>query len=235
MIKKFARIVGLGVLAAGMSVVLPAGALPPGNNINQNSVKEITVACIEAGSSEVAGWITFQGETRLWPPNHKYRDSLIAAVDEDNFHANENFDSTQDPTNSSNDPNEADGLNLLVTATDSNTLGGYTNGSGNPSKENVIFPDGDSEADLGGTAGDGASDVTVSVQAERSGRDRAGRIYNLKADARFSDSDTDDSSEDTTRCQVEFHVCVPHDMRKATRGDECPNVADGSTQKGTAA
>ena len=232
MIKKLVRIAGLGILAAGMSVVLPAGALPPGNNLNQNSVKEITVACIEAGSSEIAGWITFQGETRLWPPNHKYRDSLITAVDEDNLHADENFDGNADTGNSSDTPSTPDGMSLLVTATDTNTINGYTNGSGDPSKENVVYPDADSDADTGQ---DGAADVVVSVQAERSGRDQAGRIYNLLATGTFSDSDTDDSSEDSTKCEVEFHICVPHDMRKATRADECPNPADGSTQKGTAA
>ena len=236
------RMGATGLLALALSYVLPASALPPGNNLNQASEREITVACYEASASdnggptadEIAGWVTFKGETRLWPPNHKYRDSLITAVDEDNFHGDENFDGASDVSNTSGDSTRSDSMTLAVTATDSNTLKGFTNGSGDPSKDNVMVPDGDAEPDTGGTDGDGASDVIVSVQAERSGRDQAGRIYNIEVTATFTDTpDNDDSSDDTTKCPVVFHICVPHDMRKATRADECPNPADNSFVTGT--
>lgn len=246
MIKKVTRLLALAVLAAAMSYVFPAGAAAPGTSgFNRSNI--IAVKCLEENEDEdgtqyrTAGWIVFQGETLLWPPNHKYRNASVRATDEDNFHPDDDANGASDG-NTSSDALNSDQMDLTLVISDSNTRDGYTNGAGKPTVANVLLPAA-SAGDTGGTDNssgdsDGSATVPFQVQSERSGRDQAGRIYKIEATAHFTDTDDnfgrddDGSSNDRTTCETTFQICVPHDMRASYRAksdaDKCANPIHGS-------
>lgn len=207
-------IAALFAITALLTAAFPVGAKPKDANINEKSERTITVSCIEESSEDVAGTITFEGETRLWPPNHKYTDVgdiVISATDED----------------TGADANEtADDAAIEVAVDHEQYVDDVEqNGSGNTDDDAKPAMDMDTGAPT-------ATTDQWQVRAERSGQDQTGREYTFMVTAEFSDSDTDGSSEPATACTVEFKVCVPHDMRKATRADECPNPDDGDSVEG---
>jgi hypothetical protein len=212
--KTLRSIAVLFAMAILFSAVFPAGAIPKDANVNTQST--ITVHCLETDGDETdpAGTITFVGPTRLWPPNHKYTevgDIVISATDED--------------TGGSEANPVADNVTIVVTAGhDQDGL----NGSGN-TEDDVTTSDFGMDGPTPGTA----TTDQWQVRAERSGQDQAGREYFFDVTAMFTDSDTDGSSEGATVCEVTFHVCVPHDMRKSTRTAECDNPEHNSTQEAT--
>lgn len=148
-----------------------------------------TVSCEDADGNPV-GTITYVGPQKLWPPNHKYADATVTATDEDPD------DMVSLTTTGTHDQFDSEGAELV--------------GSGNT--DNDIEPAAQTEV-----SGTGSASQSFTVRSERSGTRLEGRTYTITADAMFSDSDGDGSSEEMSMCHAEFQIVVPHDMRPANR------------------
>lgn len=188
--RKVLRSAVVAGLVTSAFVVPSAGAAPAHKNTYPND-QTVVVSCPDGEQGDEAGTITYTGPLKLWPPNHKYATATVAATDED----------------------PGDDVTLTTTGThdqyDGET-GEELNGSGNTSDD--ITPAAQTEV-----MGTGSATQTFQVRAERSGTRREGRTYTITADALFSDSDGDGSSEDATMCHTTFEIVVPHDMRPGNR------------------
>lgn len=148
------------------------------------------VVTCQDGEGREAGTITYVGPEKLWPPNHKYSDATVTATDED---ADDDVTLT---TTATHDQYDAEGNEIV--------------GSGNTQQD--IEPAAQTEVN-----GTGSVSQDFRVRAERSGTRKEGRTYTITADAIFTDSDGDGSSDEMTTCHAEFTIVVPHDMRPSNR------------------
>lgn len=148
-------------------------------DIKSQEKSEIVVPC-ESGDE-----IIFNGDLKMWPPNHKYQDLDVTAHDADE---------------------DGDEITLMTRITHDEYVEDFL-----PEDENS--EPGEEEVGAGNTSNDaspffamdsGQDEVTNEhdVRSERSGRGD-GRTYTILADATF----------DGEECSTEFTVEVPHDMR----------------------
>jgi hypothetical protein len=128
--------------------------------------------------------IVFEGDLKLWPPNHKYQDLSVTAV--------------------ADDPDE--NVMLTTTVTHDEYVEEFMPTSPDDEEPEEEVGAGNTRDDarpfFAMDMGDGEAGTTHEVRAERSGRGD-GRTYTVTADASF----------DGNECSTEFLVEVPHDMR----------------------
>ena len=145
----------------------------------------------QGGTGSVAcndGTVTWS-PTNLWPPNHKMQTITINYTDNDN-----------------------DGDMIAITVgqiTDDQAASdgsGELNGSGQPTDKQGLDWSGTGNS---GTASDpGTATTTAQVRAERSGRDKTGRVYDIKVMC----SDMGGNNNEMDSQTVDLHVTVPHDQ-----------------------
>lgn len=191
-----------------MTVWMPADARPPGFDPPASAAR----------TCEGGDQVTLDGLSKLWPPNHKYADYSQVA--------------------DGNTSGEMPTLQLVISNSDV-VEGEELEGSGPPddaaggpdvnaSSETAV--DGADSDDDGAT--DGNVRIDYQLRAERSGKSREGRVYQIDFNATFdnesklcttfSDSDDQPEGEFETVVVVEpFLVCVPHDMRPSQRMGSC--------------
>ena len=185
--------IALVVCVAAGAIAAPAGAKPSGNGAAHKSKYPTdatqTITCQDT-QGRTAGTITYVGPEKLWPPNHKYNNATVTATDED----------------------ADDAVTLTTTGTHDqfDEEGNEVVGSGNTDQD--IEPAAQTEV-----SGTGSASQNFQVRAERSGTRKEGRTYTITADAVFTDSDEDGSSDEMTPCHGEFTIVVPHDMRPSNR------------------
>ena len=165
-------------------VALPVWASP--GNPNQGGTG--TVACND-------GTVTYS-PTTLWPPNHKMQTIDISYSDTDN-----DGDSTSITVGMITDDQAAsDGTDEL-------------NGSGQPTDQQGLDWAGTGNSGSGSDP-DTPATTTAQVRAERSGRDKTGRTYDIQVTC--SDSGGVDPNEPNEALQemqtVDLFVTVPHDQ-----------------------
>jgi len=184
---------GLAFSLAVAGIVSPAGAKPGGNGAEHRSRYPTdathTVSCQDS-QDRPAGTITYVGPNKLWPPNHKYNTATVTATDED---ADDMVSLT---TTGTHDQYDEEGNEIV--------------GAGNTDQD--IEPAAQTEV-----SGTGSASQAFRIRSERSGTRVEGRTYTITADAMFSDSDGDGSSDEMTPCHAEFTIVVPHDMRPSNR------------------
>jgi hypothetical protein len=170
-----------GILAVGAVIV--AGFATPGVASRFAQIETITEECTDM-FGEVAGTITYEGPTELWPPNHKYVPASITWTDED--------------------PND-DLAAEFMAGHDQFVDGEEINGAGNT--DNDITPA------AGMPTGTGSVTQDFLIRSERSGRVKAGRNYTISGAVEFSNSDPlDPTPALPTSCDFSFSIFVPHDQ-----------------------
>ncbi|TML77037.1 MAG: hypothetical protein E6G04_09475 [Actinobacteria bacterium] len=127
--------------------------------------------------------------TTLWPPNHKMQTITIGYTDNDN-----DGDMIGVMVGSIHDnQSSADGSNEL-------------NGSGQPTDKQGL--DWSGSGNMGMSTDPGTATTTAQVRAERSGRDKGGRVYTIAVTC----SDMGGSNMEMQMQTVNITVTVPHDQ-----------------------
>src|SRR4051812_861813 len=149
-------------------------------------------------------FVTFSGPSfKLWPPNHKMVDFTLLASES----------AAEMPSNAT--------VTIDATVTE---IGEPTIGAGGPQHDPdvVVTPSMDPTGFSGSNSGDnGTAKLTISLRAERSGLDMAGRSYRIDWMANFDNGIHPCSSADGGSANADgsmgnthhsFVVTVPHDM-----------------------
>ena len=152
-------------------------------------------------------FVTFSGPSfKLWPPNHKMVDFTLLASE------------------SQGEQKSGKGVKISATVTE---IGEPTLGAGGPQHDSdvAVTPSTDPTGFSGSNSGnDGTASLTISLRAERSGLDSAGRQYRVDWMASFDSSDTRtcnsmdnqsanaDGSTTNGNLHHAFVVTVPPDM-----------------------
>ena len=145
----------------------------------------------QGGTGSVAcndGTVTWS-PTNLWPPNHKMQTISIGYTDNDN-----DGDMTGVMVGMiSDNQSSADGSNEL-------------RGSGQPTDKQGLDWSGTGNMAMGSDPG--TATTTAQVRAERSGRDKSGRVYTIAVMC----SDMGGSNMEMEMQTVNITVTVPHDQ-----------------------
>ena len=193
--KRFITALLAAAVAGALFVASPLVAAPKGTSYNK-SADHIT-ACGESGS------INIFAPDKMWPPNHKYVEDLaITATDANGGQVDLMTTGTHnqyvDGDNGLEEQNGAGNTADDITSDDAEATIVESNDE-NSGFPNVVATEG---------SPDGEVVTDWKARAERSGRDQAGRVYTLTADAKFSDGQT---------CSASLTMTVPHDMRPSNR------------------
>lgn len=185
----------LAGLVAASAFASPLVAAPKGTNHN-NSDDTAAEGCGDGNE------LVIHAPATLWPPNHKYYEDIYAlATDEDGGDITLNTYGWH---------NQYDGDTELNGS--GNTADDITTDDAGATKVQWGFEDGDQDTGKPTVFAteDGSGEVQTDwmARAERSGRDKDGRVYNLRATADFADGGS---------CELTVPFTVPHDMRKANR------------------
>lgn len=171
---------------AAIAIALPATAQREQGQSPQD-VKDRIKSTIEVPCPDSEGnedRIVFHGDLQMWPPNHKYQDTLIEAIADD----------------------EDEQVTLTTTATHDEYVEPFTPTSegDEPGAEEVGAGNtaDDARPFFAGDTGSGHAATVHELRSERSGRGD-GRTYTLDVTATF----------DGEECSATFEVEVPHDMR----------------------
>lgn len=173
---------------AALAIALPATAQrQPGQSpqdVKSQDKDRVEVACPDGeGDPDL---IVFHGDLTMWPPNHKYQDTLIEAVGDDGDES----------------------VTLTTRATHDEYVEAFTPGDeeDRPGEEEVGAGNttDDARPFFATDSGTGTASTTHDLRSERSGRGD-GRTYTIDVTATF----------DGEECTTSFAVEVPHDMRSS--------------------
>lgn len=199
------------------------------------------------------GTVTATGPEKLWPPNHKFPplpgNTVIARANDPNDQVvlNTNVDVVNVAGGDGGPNHDPDASPAEDGHTDPEGLVDPT-GDQDPPSDPTLDPGGFDTGESAEPDGEGVSTTEHGLRAERSGRepDQGQRVYEIQWTASFTDTETQNDPAHAAMCSSEpddedgsgngdisgpspgyepFFVCVPHDMRKENRGQEC----DGGT------
>jgi len=147
--------------------------------------------------TECGSGVITHSPTRLWPPNHKFHNVVIAFVEPD-AETHDGDDLTVMVDAIVHDQAAPDGSNEL-------------NGSGRPNAGLDWNGIGNTGTAVDDDPEDNVAVTSVAIRAERSGRVREGRFYTITVTCRNANG-SDESDDDMD--VVDLTVHVPHSMSR---------------------
>ena len=186
-LKMLASAAALGLLVAAPAVADGHGDGDHNPKEAKSQAKEETTFC-EGDADDLT--VTVNGDDVMWPPNHKYQDVILTAVDESGDQVTLMSSATHDeyladfvPTNESSEEEQRNNEEV---------------GAGNTVNDASPFV----ATDTSDESAPGVAETTHQLRSERSGRGN-GRTYTIDFGA---------SSSDGGQCDGTYTVAVPHDM-----------------------
>lgn len=201
-----------GGTAAAFALAMPLSAAPPQDKPSGTTHRAGSTAHTQDCDD---GSVTVYAPTSMWPPNHKYDETLYVEAVAD--------DATQEVIL------ESDGYHDQYVEDTDEELNGSGGGNGKNAGDDITSDDEEATVtkEAAADSDSGYPEVVAMEQdtgtvhtdwkarAERSGRDQTGRQYTLSGTATFSDGDPETTNDPT--CTMTWDFKVPHDMRSSTR------------------